>query len=339
MADSIGASSAPDSETLRGAEPLKLSGGLTGEVSPKPEEASPEAAPAESAPAPSRDAAPSTEGLENEASEASTPQKPKSKVAQRTEELDTEIAGLHERLAERARLRQQLAAPEPERQRTTDEKPAATSTATPSLQQLLDRPDLSRPPLGDTEFFGAYPDASVSDLVAYRSRYEWAQQSRVGAIQAQRDGRLHAFVERRDKAIAEDPTFRESLDRRIDALVPVDLMPAGQIAGPLNVIAQEIYESEHSVALMRHLSANPKELDAMQTMGPREIVRAIGRLEAKVSVVPPQPVVKTTTSAPKPASVSLGTRNSAPADPANAALAQKDFRRYMAEKNRQEGAS
>ena len=337
MTDSTGASSTPDSDVLRGAEPLKIVGGLTGDVPPKPEPDP--VASAASTTAPPRDVAPSTEGLEPAASEAATPPKPTSKVAKRTEEIDADIVQLHEKLAERARLRQQLASPEPEPRRSTDAPPADPSTAKPNLQQLLDRPDLSRPALGDAEFFGAFPDASVSDLITYRSRYEWAQQSRVGAIRAQSDGRLHAFVERRDKAVAEDPAFRASLDSRVDNLVPVDLMPAGQMAGPLNVVAQEIYESEHAVALMRHLSANPKELDAMERMGPREIVRTIGRLEAKVSVVPPQPVVKTTTSAPKPASVSLGTRSSAPADPAGAALAAGDFRRYMAEKNRQEGAS
>ena len=338
MADSTDASSAPDSATLRGLEPLKFVG-LTGDVPPKPEPPSDTAAPAASAPAQPRDKAPSTEGSETAASEPATPQKPKSKVAERTTEIDAEIAQLHAKLAERARLREDLRAPEPARRGPSDDAPAATSTAAPSLQALLDRPDLSRPPLGDSEFFKSFPDASVSDLVAYRSRYEWASQGRVGAIQAQRDGRLQSFVERRDGAIAEDPTFRQTLDPRVDNLVPVDLMAPGQIAGPLNVVAQEIYESEHAVQLMRHLSANPKELDAMQRMGPREIVRAIGRLEATVSVVPPQPVVKTTTSAPKPTSVSLGTRGSAPADPANSALAAGDFRRYMTEKNRQESAS
>lgn len=338
MAGSTGASSAPDSGLLHGAEPLKLVGGLTGDIPPKPGSAVEEAAPAESAPAPPREEAPSTEGLETPASEPGTPPKTKSKAGQRIDEIDAEIATLHAKLAERAELRRRAAEPEPEPRRSPDGKPGASSAPTPNLQSLIERPDLSRPPLNDSEFFAAFPEAGLSDLTAYRARYEWAQQSRLGAIQAQRDGRLHAFVDRRDKAAAEDPEFLTTLDPRIRNLVPVDLMEPGRIAGPMNVVAQEVYESEHAVPLMRYLTAHPEELDAMEKMLPRDIVRAVGRLEAKVSVVPPQPVVKTTTSAPKPASVHLGTRSAAPADPARAALASGDFSRYQAEKNREDAA-
>lgn len=306
---------------------------LTGDLPSSP----PSDADADPSPAEPAAQVESTDSSPSPASESGTPAKKHANLQTRHQQLDAEIASLNEKLSTRAKLRAQLSEPEPtpSERRPVDASPAASSPATAvPLDSLLKSPDLSNPPLDEGEFFAAYPGASLGQFTRYQTRYETLVVQRENATAHSVKSRVEAFVERRNAALKESPTLMADLDPRVIALTPIDVLPSGTVPSALNVVAQEIVESEHGIAMMRYLSDHPDVYDRLAQATSREaIAREMGRIEARVSQpVSPPKVAKTTTSAPAP-STSLGSRPTGAGDTASAAVVAGDFGRYRAEMN------
>src|SRR6185436_21108200 len=81
--------------------------------------------------------------------------------------------------------------------------------------------------------------------------------------QTQRQQRISASKARFDAAEAAEPGFYTTLDRRILAATPLELLPPDQAPQAIHVIAEEIMLSERGPELMAHLSANPSVLDRL----------------------------------------------------------------------------
>jgi hypothetical protein len=206
------------------------------------------------------------------------------------------------------------------------------------LEQLVNHPDITRPPLNDTEFFTQYPDATLGDLTDYRTRHLMLRERAVQSVQSHTMSRQQAFLQRREQAIQANPEFLNTLDPWVKALVPSSSLPKGTTPGPLNDFAEELLDSSVSNELMVYLSEHPEAKAGLERLPHRAAVaRELGRLEGKVTAVPRQSVSKTTTSAPAPAKT-LGGRPATPANEADSAVAAGDFTRYKLSKNRSEVA-
>jgi hypothetical protein len=273
------------------------------------------------------------------ASEPGTPKKANAET--RKAELKTEIETL---LKERDTLRREMAETRSQPRATLDAKPAASSPAAPPpLATLVQSPDLSRPPLSDVEFYTAYPEASVADFTRYVARYEFGKASAESQQTQQKRARLDTFQQAVTAASAADPEFWPAVSTVAQQLVPIDHLDPGMAPTALNYAAQEIVESAHGPALLKHLAAHPELMATLRQSTPVQAIRHLAQLDWQLahpasSVSPVTPVVKTTTSAPAPGSA-LGTRQTAPADEAQAAVVAGDFGRYRSTMNRREGAA
>jgi len=210
-----------------------------------------------------------------------------------------------------------------------------------TLETFVSRPDPAQPRLSDAQFFERFPDATVADLAEYVANHTFARRDSERTQQSSRQSRAQAFVDARDKAAAADPGFLDRIRPVASQLVPVDDLKPGQPRGPLNDAAQEILESPNGPAMLAHLADHPDVFERLRTAPNRDaVIRTMATIEAAISAsVPPKtPVVKTTSSAPAPATT-LGSRSSAPADEAAAAVAVGDFGRYRSAMNRREAAA
>jgi hypothetical protein len=307
---------------------------MTGELNDVPTKTTPD-----SSPAPVEAQPVSTDTPNAPDSDPGTPKKTTPKLQARHAELDADIAALHEKLAARKRLQADL---EQFDRPSQPSRPDVTAASSPApgvpLEQFVSTPDLTRPPLNDTDFFVRYPDATLSDLIDYRATHKLARERQVMSVQTQQMSRQQAFLQRREAAIRENPAFLEELHPAVKALVPTSSLPPGTAPGPLNDAADELIDSEAAPALMVYLSEHPEELERLKTLPHRAAVaREIGRLEGKVSSVPNQPVPKMTTSAPAPAKTLTG-RPTAPVDDSKAAVINGDFRRYRQTMNKAEAS-
>lgn len=291
-------------------------------------------APADSSPAEPVAQVDATASSTTPASEPGTSKK-KANADTRKSELAAEIqALLKQRDDLKAEVRQGAARPS-----SIPDAPAASSPAPTmplTLESLVDRPDISRPPIGEAEFFQQFPDATVSDLADYRASYRIQKADAQKVRQSARDSAIEKFHSAIKPSLEADPVgFKAKMDRLPD---PISALGPTDKAGPLNYAAEEVFQSSMPAKLIEHLDANPEIIAKMETMKPVEVIRTIAKLEAALdttSSTPTSPVAKAITSAPSPA-VTLGSRPSAPADEVAAAVAAQDFARYASLKNAQE---
>jgi general stress protein YciG len=114
---------------------------------------------------------------------------------------------------------------------------------------------------------------------------------------------MDGFLGRLAKAREATPDLETRIDPRLTALVPAFTLPPGQEPGPLNVLGQELIESEHSVELMLYLSEHEEEVVALlKSPSPAALARGVGRLEAKLAgqPEPEAPREKPVSRAPAP---------------------------------------
>lgn len=286
---------------------------VTGE---KPSAADPSAEPSASPAASSEEQTASTDATPSAASE---PAKGRG-VTKRNAELDAEIEALQQKLKTRAELRAQLDQAQPA---PSDAKPAASSPASefPSFDDWMQ----------------SHPHDTYETYVRAAARFEAKQEfdaretaRREADAAKQRDdsarSRLDSFTKRAQEAATADPTIRERIGR-MGSLVPVDALPPGQTIGPENVIAQECVVSPYGVQMAVYLNEHPEEFARLVSLEPVDLVRAMGRLEARFEDAPARPALKTVTDAPPPPP-SIRPRATVPSDEIEAALAAGDFRRY-----------
>lgn len=309
---------------------------LTGDV-PAPPAPAPPTPDADSSPAEPAAQVASTDAPTPPASEPGT-SSPKSNAETRKTELSREIEEL---LARRRQLRDELDADE--RRRTSPPASDATTAASSpapdrTLAQTVAHPDPRTPLFTDTDFFAKFPDATLTDYTRYVARHEFASEQARAQVLSEQSARLNGFYTQKAEAEKANPQFWASITPAVKGLVPVDLLPPGQMPAPLNVVAQEIVTSNVAMKLITHLSTHEGELHRLASLPtPQAIAREIGKLEAKLDQTAPP--IKAVSSAPPPPST-LGSKPATSVDDeADQALREGNFERYRAVKNREELAA
>ena len=146
------------------------------------------------------------------------------------------------------------------------------------------------------EYVEALTEWKAEEILKKRERAsaeEAAKQRHVDMVQS----KVGLFNERLAEARQSDPELLERIDPDLLGLQPTFLLPPGTRPGPENDIAQAILESEHTSALLLHLSAHPEEMVRLSGLPDSfAVARAMGVLEAKVTgeVPAPRPGLKPT---------------------------------------------
>lgn len=290
-------------------------------------------------PADSASAAPDAPASSTEESSAAVSETAPTSPAPKRGNADTRVQEL---LAERHELRERLAALE-RRQAEIAPSPAPATPTTddpPSLEAVIAQPNIAAPRLSESQFFASFPDASYGEYARYIARYELAadreqdRQQRVQAATHQAvETRVTTFLERRQAAIAADPSFAERISEAVATAVPLDLLAPHVPPGPHNLAAQEIVESPVAPQLMLHYSQHPDEWQALTHLSPPGVVRAVAKVAARFET--PSLTPKTVSDAPAPPRT-LGTRAAQPADEVEGAVVRGDFLTYRSAMNRRE---
>jgi hypothetical protein len=176
------------------------------------------------------------------------------------------------------------------------------------------------------------------------------------AFERQQQARFSTFSERIDAAITAEPDFLKTIAEPVLTLKPTinvikdnSRLPSDQRVpvGPLNDLADEMLDSEHSIALMRHFSAHPEDLQRFGQMRTKaHVLKAFAVLESTFSGkgtetrdagAPRRAEPKTKTDAPTPPTT-LGTKAAEVADDAERAVETGDQAAYKAARMRQRAA-
>ena len=256
---------------------------------------------------------------------------PRKNADTRKAELNREIRDL---LAQRDALKREV-----EGSARRDE-PAPEKPAQPSVTASTIRPDLSKDALSEGEFFAQFEGAPYGDYTRYIARYEAAALRQSERATEQQQSRDQAFSQRMAGALAADRDLLANVPAKLLNATRSDLLPATADVRPMNIVAQEIYESAQPAALIRHFKDHPDELDALDRLpNHAAVVRAVAKIEAKLDT-PSVPVVtvKTTSSAPPPPTT-LGRKPAPPVDEVEAAVKARDFSRYRELMNSRELAA
>ena len=167
---------------------------------------------------------------------------------------------------------------------------AAKASPAPSTDELRPRPELYST---EDEYRDALMDWKVDQKIQSireDAAREARQQAQVQAVVSRIDG-FNARVEAATKA---DPEVLDRVNPALLGMTPTFLLHPDQQPTQDSDIAQGIIESEHSAALLLHLSDHPEELARLrQQPDSFAVARALGALEAKVSSAPapdPRPV-------------------------------------------------
>ena len=269
--------------------------------------------------------------------------KPVSKRQERINEYERTIAELR---AENARLR---VPPSP---------PAAPRSELPkiTMADIIDRPDLSQPPLSEQAFFAQFQTAGLGDYSEYRAAYriaharaQDARQTEQTARQEETDARIEKARTSMDTAMKDD-AFKEKIAPLLSTLETAeqrlanireqtgrDLTPSEipRVVGAEHYFAGAITRSEVAAQLLAHLADHPDVLQQVRTINPYTdqgaadlralFYRLEGQYLATASAPAPAPVpVKTHTDAPPPPKT-LGSRPSTAADPLKEAVISRNY--------------
>lgn len=182
--------------------------------------------------------------------------------------------------------------------------------------------------------------AAMALFIVDRRQAEAQQRADGEALTATQQTRIDTFVERLNHSKVSDPEFVNKLTPEVKALRPFAALAPGEASGPLNVIAEQVFDSPIAPAVLVYFSEHPEELARLATVPPelrtlagpqqahahiRWMTREFARIEARLEPTLPAPSpVKLVTSAPAPA-VTLGARPAAPADPIKTAVEKGNF--------------
>jgi hypothetical protein len=292
---------------------------------------------AESSPAQPVEQAASTEVTDPPASEPGTPQ-PKNAETRIKELLAKERAAIA-----RAEAAERKAADLEARQQPRDVPKAAPSPA----------PATAPFPPYDT-YLAEHPESSYEDYLDARADFRAEQ--RFTALEAEKaqtherearsqsmQARDESFRVRIADAVKADPDFFNSLSDDVKTLKPFDAIRdangrwTAQPTG-MHAIAEELLSSEVAPQLMRHFSDHPEDLTRIAGLMPAQLLKEMGKLEARLSTAKPITPPKTVTDAPPPPTT-LGTKPGAPANAADAAVASGDQAAYKAARLRDRTAN
>jgi hypothetical protein len=280
----------------------------------------------------------STDATSKPASEPGKPSGHQGNAETRKKELDAEIQSL---LKQRADLRREVEGARLKPQ-APDAKPAVSSPA-PAKMETDPEPKLE----DFTADAEKYPDPYLS-LARASARWEARQELRSARAADERRAasekhaeslrvRAETFRDTLAKATEADPGFMDSISDDVKALRPFDALAPGETPTGYNAIAEEVLSSANAPALMKHFSAHPEDLHRIAGLQPRELLRELGRLDARLDggVTPaPKPAGKTVSGAPAPPTT-LGSRGADPTSDADAAVRNDDVAAYRAARLRE----
>lgn len=144
-----------------------------------------------------------------------------------------------------------------------------------------------------SDSFESYDDytAALSLFIADK-RFE----ERVAAAQHHRERvdrdeqqhqRLTAYAERMGTVLASDPQFLERLSPEVANLRPTSHLDPSQSPTPLSDLAEEVLDSPHAGALLRHFSDHPDDLRRFAGLKTRkELLREFTKLETRFDAAP-----------------------------------------------------
>lgn len=279
----------------------------------------------------------STEASSSPASEPGKPAGHKGNAETRKAELQAEIDSL---LRQRAQLRGEV---------ERDTRTRQAEPAKPASQPAAD--ELPEPKLADFEADPVkYPDPYAAYVEA---RAEWKVEQRLRAREAEAhqraereqhaaevETRSRAFDTRWKEVVTKDPSVATKVNRElVKDLRPVDVLAADEPRRRRNLIGQQVYESEHAVDLLLHLSDHPEDVERLENLPnpgamAYELGRIVGQRQADAAR---RPHAKTVTDAPPPPPT-VSTGGALPTDEEVAAVKAGDMGAFKAAKQRQRAA-
>lgn len=271
-----------------------------------------------------------------------------SKRQQQINDYERRIAEQNERIARLEASQRQPAAP------VAAAAQVPPKAAEPAWKRIAALPQA--PQLADFDGDNAIGDhaAAMALFVHETLAAEDAQRSRAERLTVAQRDRVEKFVGQLDAARTSDPEFVNKLTPEVRALKPFGALLPGEPSGPLNVLAEQIYDSPIAPKVLLHLAQNPADLAKFAQM-PRElaalppaqrtrahmqwIVREFAKLEGRLegSPAPTTPAPKTLTDAPG-STTRLGDRPAETTDPMTAAIKTGSTSRYR-ELRREERAA
>ena len=102
------------------------------------------------------------------------------------------------------------------------------------------------------------------------------------------------FADALSERIKTDPDFPKRIDPRLVNLQAPWQLEEGQQLTAWNAIAAEITDSSLAPELLLHFTEHEDEIQRLATLGPRELTRAMAKLEAKLEAATagtPAPVI------------------------------------------------
>jgi hypothetical protein len=245
------------------------------------------------------------------------------KLSKRQQQINDYERTIAEQKAELARLKATVTPPA---------APTAPRSTPPAAPSITYPPDLAT----WDAYLAAHPEAAYEDYTDARGDFRAEARARQAETQAtesktatERETRLSTFASKLNAARAADPQFDMRISHEVANLRPIDVLGPDEPVTAMSALAQEIVLSADPIALMRHLSDHPEELQRIGTLtNSRELLRAMATLEASLTLplaAPSKPV----TSAPPPPTT-LGSKPAEPADELEAAVASNDVGRFRA---------
>jgi hypothetical protein len=263
---------------------------------------------------------------------APAPPEGERKLSKRQQQINEYERTIAEQKAELARLKASVTPPP---------APAASRSTPPAAPSITYPPDLAT----WDAYLAAHPEAQYEEYTDARGDFRAEARARQAESHEQdsrtateRQTRLTAFGAKLQAAKAADPQFDTRISPAVANLRPLDVLGPDEVPTAMNALAQEIVLAADPIALMRHLSDHPEELQRIGALpNSRELLRAMATLEA--SLTPPAvPLPKPVTSAPPPPTT-LGSKPVEPADELEAAVASNDVGRFRALRLRERAAA
>lgn len=200
-----------------------------------------------------------------------------------------EVAAMRSQLAE---LQQQRHALQPQAQ-TPRPQPVAQNDPEPQLPDFKDQPD---PWAAHMRALGRWEARQEFQRQQQSARQQQQQQQVIGQIQQVEQGYIGKLTTRLEK----EPKFWERVPEFAD-LRPTHYLKQDEPIRPINRLADEILISETPMELIDYLHDHPKDHQRLLTLQPRDLVREIGKITARLEAAHSGPASKSPVlSAAKP---------------------------------------
>lgn len=304
---------------------------------------------AESSPAPAEgQTAASTDASLKADSEPAAPKTETKGLDAREQEIRRRQAALKDALAETERLEREIAErqsrlrtpPQPTQDAPAESSPAAVQKAFEKYQA-----DPRAPKLDQFETYDAWA-MEMMDFISDRKIEARETEARQRSEQHAKERELNTAISttrERVKAFAEKtPDFATRAHPELLNIVPLSALKEGDPIGPHNFIAEQMWRSEYPGELVLHFSEHPEEFSALLGLNnPAEIVRRIGRIEARFVAAPEAtsadvPAPKTIPDADE-LPVLVGKKPAVTVSDTESALKSKDFAAYERAWRRERG--